>query len=95
MTDSSRRSFLKYASLGTAAAGVAAVAPSFTSAASAATTTEPESNAAAHDGPFVAWVKDPAAGEIAVLVGEQELVYTDKKLAKKLAQAAKRAQQQA
>jgi hypothetical protein len=90
MTNSSRRNFLKYASLGTAAVGVAAVAPSLTGTAAAA---EPESNAPAHGGPFVAWVKDPGAGEIAVLVGDRELVYTDKKLAKKLAQAASRAQQ--
>ena len=91
MTDSSRRNFLKVASLGTAAAGVAVVAPSFTGSASAAT--EPESSAPAHDGPFVAWVKNPAIGEIAILVGDREFVYTDKKLAKKLAQAAMRAKQ--
>jgi hypothetical protein len=90
MTDSSRRNFLKFASLGTAAAGVAVLAPSMTGTAEAA---EPESSAPAHDGPFVAWIKDPAAGEIAVMVGQRELVYTDKKLAKKLAQAAARAQQ--
>ena len=55
---------------------------------------EPESSAPAHEGAFVAWVKDPAAGQIAVLVGQQELVYTDKKLAKRLAQVAARAHAQ-
>jgi hypothetical protein len=89
VTDSSRRNFLKYASLGTAAVGAAVVVPSLTDPAAAA---EPESNAPAHDGPFVAWVKDPSSGQVAVLVGERELVVTDRKLAKKLAQAAARAQ---
>jgi hypothetical protein len=72
------------------AAGAVAVTASIGGVASAQTT-EAESSAPAHEEPFVVWVKDPKAGELAVLVGTQELVYTDKKLAKKLAQAAARA----
>ena len=71
-------------------AGAVAVTAGLGGVASAQTT-EVESNAPAHAGAFVVWVKDPKAGELAVLVGTQELVYTDKKLAKKLAQAAARA----
>jgi hypothetical protein len=67
------------------AAGVVVTVPAWGGAASAQTV---ESSAPAHEGPFIAWVKDPRAGEIAVLVGEHELIVRDKKLAKRLAQAA-------
>ncbi len=80
----SRRSFLR---LGALTAATAAIAPGFAGNAEAS-----ESSAPAHDGAFVAWVKDPKAGEIAVLVGERELIVRDRKLAKRLAQAAARAQ---
>ncbi len=85
MADRSRRNFLK---LGVVMAGTAAVVPAFIGV----TDADAESSAPAHDGAFVAWVKDPKAGEIAVLVGERELVVRDRKLAKRLAQAAARAQ---
>ena len=88
MVEHSRRGFLKRASAGAAVAGVVAVVPGLFGSAEAA---EPESSAPAHDGSFIAWVKDPKAGEIAVLVGQHELTYTDKKLAKRLAQVAARA----
>ena len=45
----------------------------------------------AHDGPFTVWVKNVRTGEIAVLVGESEVVHHDKALATKLAQIAARA----
>ena len=89
MTDHSRRSFLKRASAGAAVAGAAAVVPGVFGGGVAQA--ETESSAPAHDEAFVAWVKDPKAGVIAVLVGEKELTYTDKKLAKRLAQVAARA----
>ena len=82
---SSRRNFLRSASV--AAAGAVVVAGVGTGVASA----EPESSAAAHKGSFVAWVKDPQSGQIAVLVEDREVVVTDKKLAKRLAQVAARA----
>jgi anaerobic selenocysteine-containing dehydrogenase len=85
MTARSRRTFLK---LGAVTAAGAAVAPGFAGSAGAE-----ESSAPAHDGAFVAWVKDPRAGEIAVLVGDRELTVRDRPLAKRLAQAAARAQQ--
>ena len=84
MAEHSRRNFLKIAGV---TAGAAAVVPAI-----GLTDAEAESSAPAHDGAFVAWVKDPKAGEIAVLVGERELTVHDRKLAKRLAQAAARAQ---
>jgi TAT (twin-arginine translocation) pathway signal sequence len=85
VVDRSRRNFLKFAGV---AAGTAAVVPTFIGAGDA----DAQSSAPTHDGAFVAWVKDPQAGEIAVLVGERELTVRDRKLAKRLAQAAARAQ---
>ena len=85
MTSPSRRGFLRSASV---AAGAVAVTVGV--GAPAVSAAEPESSAAAHAGSFVAWVKDPRAGTIAVLVGEREVVVTDKKLAKRLAQVAAR-----
>jgi hypothetical protein len=84
VSEHSRRGFLKVAGISTVAASVVAL-PGLSG------TAEAESSAPAHESPFVAWVKDPKAGEIAILVGTSELVYTDKKLAKRLAQAAARA----
>jgi hypothetical protein len=93
VSDHSRRVFLQRASVGAAAVGVVAVAPAFTTGASAqGLESAPDSTAPAHEGSFVVWIKDPKAGQLAVLVGEKELVFTDKKLAKQLAQAAARAQ---
>ena len=86
MNSPSRRGFLRSASV---AAGAAAVAVGV--GVPAAGAAESESSAPAHAGSFVAWVKDPRAGTIAVLVGEREVVVTDKKLAKRLAQVAARA----
>ena len=85
MIDSSRRNFLKSATVVTG--GALVTAGLGTTAAHA----EPESSAPAHNDRFVAWVPDPKAGAITVLVNDQELVITDKKLARKLAQAAARA----
>jgi hypothetical protein len=81
----SRRNFLR---LGALTAGTVAVAPALGGSAEAEGSPAP-----AHDGAFVAWVKNPGTGEIAVLVGDQELNVRDRKLAKCLAQAAARAQQ--
>lgn len=39
------------------------------------------------NGPLVVQVKDPAAGELEVLVGEREVVFTDKALAARLLRA--------
>jgi hypothetical protein len=85
MTEHSRRSFLKSASIGTAAVGVAAAIPFGAQAADAAPA------GPTHAGPFVAWVKDPASGDVSVMAGEHEIVHHDPKLARQLAQLAARA----
>ena len=85
MITSSRRNFLKSA---TAVTGGAVLAAGLGSTGAHA---DPESSAPAHATPFVAWVNDPKAGTVTVLVDHHELVITDKKLARKLAQAAARA----
>ena len=88
MAEQSRRTFLTRASVGTAAIGAAAVAPSLLGGGVAEADTEsgPE-----HGAEFVVWVRNPRAGEVSFLVGEKELTLTDRKLAKRLAQAAARA----
>ncbi|PZS17706.1 MAG: hypothetical protein DLM57_07845 [Pseudonocardiales bacterium] len=88
MAEHSRRKFLKHASLGAAVVGAAAVTPALMGAQADA---EPLPAGAAHDGPFVAWVKDAKAGTISVLVGKHEVVHTDRKLATRLAQIAAQA----
>ena len=87
MSEHSRRTFIRNASIGAAAVGAAAVIPSVTSA-DAATPDSPAGPA--HDGPFTVWVKDVKTGEIAVLVGESEVVHHDKALASTLARIAAR-----
>jgi hypothetical protein len=81
VTDSSRRSFLVLAGTGAAVAGTAAVLPGASAEAAA-------SKGAAHPGPLIAHVKDTRTGEIAVLVGEREVVVHDKDLAHRLAHIA-------
>ena len=88
MSDHSRRTFIRTASIGAAAVGATTVLPAMSSA-DAAT---PDASAAgpAHDGPFTVWVKNARTGEIAVLVGESEVVHHDKALAAQLAKIAAR-----
>lgn len=94
MTDQSRRDFLKRASAGAvAAAGAVAFGPGLM-ARSAPTLPlrKPADGGQDHvadgpvpSGPLLAYVRDPAKGEISVLVGEHEVVYQDRGLAARLA----------
>ena len=86
MSEHSRRRFIRNASIGAAAVGATTIIPSLTSA-DAAT---PDAGGPAHDGPFTVWVKNASTGEIAVLVGETEVVHHDKALAAQLARIAAR-----
>lgn len=86
MPEQSRRSFLKTASITAAAAGAATVVP----VAAADAEAQVPVSGRAHDGPFAVWVKDAKTGEIAVLVGESEVIHHDKALARKLARLAGR-----
>ncbi len=89
MSDATRRGFLVFAGAGTAAAVGAAVAgPKLFG--------EGDANAAAQDlesvdlataESFVVHVKDVKAGQLSILVGEREVLVTDKELAARLAGA--------
>jgi phosphodiesterase/alkaline phosphatase D-like protein len=93
MSEHTRRNFLTTASIGAVAAGALAISPTAASAAPAAASadTHPLDSGKAHDGSFTVWVKNANTGQIAVLVGESEVTYTDRKLAKRLARIAARA----
>lgn len=80
MSEQSRRKFIRNASI-----GAAAVLPTMTAAEAETPVAGP-----AHDGSFAVWVKDAKSGEIAVLVGETEVVHHDRALAHKLARIAAR-----
>jgi hypothetical protein len=83
MNDPSRRGFLAVAGVGAAAAGVAVAAP----AAAASAPKTPDIGDAS--GPLVAYVKDVRTGELALLVGDREVVVHDKDLVARLTHAAK------
>lgn len=85
MSEHTRRKFIKHASIGAAAVGATAVIPGMTSADAETPVSGP-----AHNGPFAVWVKDAKSGEIAVLVGETEVLHHDRALAQKLARIAAR-----
>ena len=84
-----RRKFLVTGSVGAAGAatafGTGWALSSATDNESALTQDEIE----AVNGPLVVQVMDPAAGELEVLVGEREVVFTDKALAARLLRASK------
>jgi hypothetical protein len=82
MKDTSRRGFLTVAGVGAAAAGVAAAVPS-----AAAAPKPPDIGDA--EGPLVAYVTDVRTSEVALLVGEREVVVHDKDLVARLNHAAK------
>jgi hypothetical protein len=86
MSDQSRRSFLKRASITAAAAGAATVVPVVATDAEG----QVPVHGRAHEGSFAVWVKNAKTGEIAVLVGESEVIHHDKALAHKLARLAGR-----
>jgi hypothetical protein len=86
MTENSRRSFLKTASIGAAGVAAAAAIPYVGSEAAGAAVSGP-----AHEGPVVAYVKDAKTGDIAVMAGEHEIIHRDPALARQLAIIAARA----
>lgn len=86
MVDQSRRLFLKSASLGAAAVGVAAAFPLVE--ASAASAAAVERSGPVHEGPLMAYVSDRRSGEVTVMVGEREVVRHDPDLADRLARLA-------
>ncbi|MEZ0092429.1 hypothetical protein [Streptacidiphilus sp. EB129] len=91
---SSRRSFLRHASLGSTALGATILLPATlgnAASARARATHDAAANhvdAVRHEGPLMAYVKNARTGEIAVMVGEREVVRHDPQLAAQLSRIA-------
>jgi len=85
MSDATRRGFLVFAGAGTAAAVGAVAAPKIFGEhpADAAKPLEPAELATAES--FVVHVKDVQKGQLAILVGQREVLVTDRELAARLA----------
>ncbi|MDT7725023.1 MAG: hypothetical protein QOI21_1599 [Actinomycetota bacterium] len=86
MSDATRRGFLVFAGAGTAAAVGALAGPKlFGDEAKAAAGTPLQPAELAHAESFVVHVKDVKKGELAILVGDREVLVTDRELASRLA----------
>lgn len=85
MPEQSRRHFLTAGSVAAVAVGTAVLAPGMLSATADAS---PAAAGPLPDGPLMAYVKDHRTGDIAVMVGEREVVYRDPDLAARLARIA-------
>ena len=79
MSDSTRRGFVK--SSAAAAAGVTVVGGLLADHADA--------DAAAGSEPIVAYIREPRTGEISVMAGERQVKLHDRKIAARIARAAK------
>jgi hypothetical protein len=79
MSDSTRRGFVK--NTAAAAAGMTVVG--------ALVAEQADAKAAAKSGPIVAWIRNPRKGEISVMAGEREVKLHDRKIAARLARAAR------
>ncbi len=83
MSDSTRRGFVK--SSASAAAGMTVIGALVTEQADAADAEV----AATGSGPVVAYVRNAKTGDIAVMAGEREVKVRDRKLAARIARAAR------
>jgi hypothetical protein len=81
MSDSTRRGFVK--SSAAAAAGVTVVGGLLADHADA------DADAAAGSEPIVAYIREPRTGEISVMAGERQVKLHDRKIAARIARAAK------
>jgi len=93
MADVTRRGFIKKTSVGAVALGTMATVPGtgmgMTAAHAAAGHPATDLTAAELREPLVAHVRNVASGEIAVMVGEREVIIQDRELAARLARAAR------
>jgi hypothetical protein len=95
MAGLSRRTFLQ--SSAAAAAGAAVIGVPISSALAAGSTKSAPASAAGTagavgsqaSGPLVVWVSDASAGDLSILVGENEVTYHDPDLVARLARAAR------
>ncbi|HUJ36010.1 MAG TPA: twin-arginine translocation signal domain-containing protein [Solirubrobacteraceae bacterium] len=79
MSDSTRRGFVKNSAA--AAAGMTVVG--------ALVAEQADAKAAASSGPVIAYIRNPRTGEISVMAGEREVKVHDRKIASRLARAAR------
>ena len=79
MSDSTRRGFVKNSAA--AAAGATVVG--------ALLAEQADAKAAAGSGPIVAYIREPHTGEISVMAGERQVKLHDRKIAARIARAAK------
>jgi nitrous oxide reductase len=79
MSDSTRRGFVKNSAA--AAAGASVLGALVAEGADA--------HAAAASGPIVAYIREPGTGEISVMSGERQVKLHDRKIAARIARAAK------
>ena len=89
MAGHTRREFIRNVGLGAAAAGVAAAVPArvdFDRAGAGQPSAPPDESVA--DGSLVAYIKDVRSGEVRLMVGDREVVYTDRQLVRSLARRA-------
>lgn len=82
MDQPNRRGFLALAGAGAAVAGAVAIAPS-----AEASTAAPGEVPAHVTEPLVAYVRDAHTGEVAVMIGEREVVVHDRELTARIARA--------
>ncbi len=87
MSDTTRRGFVKGSAA--TAAGMTVLGSLVGESAADAEPTAAEAAAAAGSGPVVAYVNDPASGEIAVMWGDREVNVRNRKLAASIARAAR------
>ena len=93
MNNANRRTFIKTASAGAAAAGAVALVPGATAATvaaqtpAAATPVAEVALPAGASGAMVAYVKDVASGEVSVMVEGREVTVTDHQLVARIAHA--------
>lgn len=79
MSDSTRRGFVKNSAA--AAAGATVIG--------ALMADQADAQAAADSGPIVAYIREPRTGEISVMAGERQVKLNDRKIAARIARAAK------
>jgi hypothetical protein len=88
MSDLTRRSFIKQASATAATVGAIATLPTIANAHASTTLSPSEVSTAAAHGPIIAHIRNLDLGEIALLVGEREIVIRDRVLVRRLVKAA-------
>ncbi len=87
MAKLTRGGFLKKTSAGAMAVGALAALPGAALAADHTKNSVAQETETLTAEPFIVYVRNPAAGEMAVLVGAEEFTYTDRALAARLWQA--------